>query len=47
MILMICALLGIARVFFQVEMWIYGLIHLVGGICSAWVLTKVQSLIRK
>ena len=30
------------RSFFQMEMWIYGLVPLMSGICSAWILKKIK-----
>lgn len=41
-ILCMCISLGIIRVFFQMEMWIYGLVPLVSGLCSAWILIKLK-----
>ena len=41
-ILCMCISLGIIRVFFQMEMWIYGLVPLVSGLCSAWILLKLK-----
>ena len=41
-ILCMCISLGIIRVFFQMEMWIYGLVPLISGLCSAWILLKLK-----
>ena len=41
-ILCMCISLGIIRVFFQMEMWIYGLVPLMSGLCSAWILLKLK-----
>lgn len=41
-ILCMCISLGVIRVFFQMEMWIYGLVPLVSGLCSAWILLKLK-----
>ena len=41
-ILCMCISLGIIRVFFQMEMWIYGLVPLISGLCSAWILIKLK-----
>lgn len=41
-ILYMCISLGIIRVFFQMEMWIYGLVSLISGLCSAWILIKLK-----
>lgn len=41
-ILCMCISLGIIRVFFQMEMWIYGLVPLVSGLCSAWILINLK-----
>ena len=41
-ILCMCISLGVIRVFFQMEMWIYGLVPLVSGLCSAWILIKLK-----
>ena len=41
-ILCMCISLGVIRVFFQMEMWIYGLVPLISGLCSAWILIKLK-----
>ena len=41
-ILCMCISLGVIRVFFQIEMWIYGLVPLISGLCSAWILIKLK-----
>lgn len=41
-VLCMCISLGIVRSFFQMEMWIYGLVPLMSGICSAWILKKIK-----
>ena len=41
-ILCMCISLGVTRVFFQMEMWIYGLVPLISGLCSAWILIKLK-----
>ena len=41
-ILCMCISLGVIRVFFQMEMWIYGLVPLMSGLCSAWILLKLK-----
>ena len=41
-ILCMCISLGVIRVFFQMEMWIYGLVPLISGLCSAWILLKLK-----
>ena len=41
-ILCMCISLGVTRVFFQMEMWIYGLVPLISGLCSAWILIKIK-----
>ena len=41
-ILCMCISLGVIRVFFQMEMWIYGLVPWVSGLCSAWILLKLK-----
>lgn len=41
-ILCMCISLGVTRVFFQMEMWIYGLVPLFSGLCSAWILIKLK-----
>ena len=41
-ILCMCISLGVTRVFFQMEMWIYGLVPLISGLCSAWILLKLK-----
>ena len=41
-ILCMCISLGVIRIFFQIEMWIYGLVPLISGLCSAWILIKLK-----
>lgn len=41
-ILCMCISLGVIRVFLQMEMWIYGLVPLISGLCSAWILIKLK-----
>ena len=41
-ILCMCISLGVTRVFFRMEMWIYGLVPLISGLCSAWILIKLK-----
>ena len=41
-ILCMCISLGVIRIFFQIEMWRYGLVPLICGLCSAWILIKLK-----